>query len=326
MKRKETEVVVGIDVSKKHLDLAISDMSIHRRFKNDTKGIERLLEFIKAYSVIWVVMEACHYHKQAHQLIAEAGFKVHIANPFSVKSFANAMGILAKTDAIDAKVIAKFGDVMTIAPTPVPDVHHDRFRALVMRRKQLVDDISRNAGRIEKDASMLDTFEPVLAVLKETKAAVETEIKSILNRKECQLLARRVEILKSIPGIGDVNAWTLCALLPELGTTSNKQISALVGVAPMNCDSGESRGRRKIKGGRAKLRPALFMSAMVARRYNPDLKAFAERKEAQGKPTMVIRVAMMRKIVVLANVLIRDDRLWEPRPKADEESATLLAS
>jgi transposase len=242
--------------------------------------------------------------------LAEAGLPVAIVNPRQVRKFAGAIGRLAKTDAIDAGVIAHFADAIRPAPKPMPDALMLRLRELLARRRQLVVMINAEKQRLAKAADKLAqrSFKTILRSLEAERARIDRAIDKLI--EDSPLCCARQDLLKSVPGIGDVVARTLIVELPELGHVDRHQIAALAGVAPMNRDSGRYRGKRHIQGGRVEVRAPLYMACLVAIRHNPPLRSFYRRLRDAGKPARVALVAVMRKLLVTLNAIIRDNRTW----------------
>ena len=306
------EQYVGIDVSKAHLDVAFSDgMSL--RVGNDEGGHAHLCEQLKGVATRLVVMEATGGLERCLAVaLTSAGLPVRIVNARLVRHFAKASGLLAKTDRIDAQVLVQFGQAMKLEAREPVSEELQGLRALVARRGQLVEMLVMERNRL---AGAHDTVKPqVLRTIKwleKQLAGTDTDTDEML--RSCGVWREKVELLESVPGIGRVISLSLIATLPELGTLNRRQISALVGVAPFNRDSGRMRGRRSIYGGRAATRRALYMAALVGARHNPVLKSFYQRLRAAGKPSKVALVACMRKLLTILNVMVRESSFWNPR-------------
>ena len=305
--------VFGIDVAKNTLDVA--DTAGERRFQttNDQKGHQQLISRLTEPAKTFVVLEATGgYERQIVVALAEAGFVVAVVNPRQVRDFARAMGILAKTDAIDARVIARFGD--QLRPRAIPKLHEKQTELdeLVTRRRQLI-----TLQTAEKNRNATATSKVVKKSLQKNLKRISQDIKAI-NEEIARLVQSdddwkgKAELLKSVPGVGDVTANTLIAEVPELGQLNRQKISALVGVAPFNRDSGQFRGRRSIFGGRRAVRSALYMAALTAKQRNPVIREFAQRLQAQGKRPKVILVACMRKLLVILNTMVKTNSHWAP--------------
>lgn len=308
---------VGIDVCKARLDIHVSSAGREEAFAvaNTPAGIAGLLRRLGRFTVARAALEATgRMHLAVWEALAGAGIAVVVLNPYRARRFADALGLLAKTDAIDARLLAHAAARLDLAPSPPPTPRARRIKELAALRRSLV---RRRVALMNQLAATRDVL--VRRLLGTEKALIEKH----LARLRAELLglieadperARSYAILLSIPGLGPLSAITLIAELPELGRASDKEIAALAGVAPMNWDSGARSGRRRIKGGRAGLRAALTMPALAAARANPALRAFRERLRAAGKPHRLVLTAVLRKLLILANALIRDNRLWQPTP------------
>lgn len=306
------KMYIGIDVSKKRLDVATWPKTNASKFANDANGVAALVNYVSALEEPAVVMEATGgLQMLAASELAAAEIPVAVVNPRQVHQFALALGLLAKTDGIDAVTLARFGDALKPESRPLASEETQQLHALVARRKQLGNMLVAEKNRLGSSAKVAHPS---------IKSHIEWLEKQLdeLNTLSGTLIEDNVEfrandiILRSMPGIGPVVARTLLAELPELGKLNRKEIAALVGVAPFNRDSGESRGRRRIWGGRASVRSALYMSALVAARHNPSSKQFYERLVNAGKPKKVALTALMRKILVSINAMIRAQKCWDP--------------
>lgn len=305
----------GIDVCKAWLDVHVAAGPRQEAFRvaNDKTGIAGLVTRLKALGVARVALEATgRMHLAAWTALAEAGIAVVVLNPYRARKFAEAVGRLAKTDAIDARLLALAAERLDVAPAPPPSKERLRLKELQAVRRNLV---ARRVALLNQLAGAADPLARRLLaaerrLIERHLAELEAELEALVMADPDQ--ARSYEILVSIPGIGRASAIAMIAELPELGQASDKEVAALVGVAPMNWDSGAQRGRRRIKGGRAALRAALHMAALAAARANPALRAFRERLLAAGKAPKVVLTAVLRKLLILANALIRDDRIWTP--------------
>ena len=308
---------VGIDVCKAWLDVCVSAGGQHTawRVANTREGVRELVRRLGGFEVRRVALEATgRMHVAVWTALAEAGIAVVVLNPYRARKFADALGRLAKTDRIDARLLALAAERLDAAPSAPPPPERRRLKELVAVRRNLV---ARKVALANQLAATADAFARRLltaerALVTRHLARLEAELRACVDADPA--LARVFAILVSIPGLGPVCAIALIADLPELGHASDKEIAALVGVAPMNWDSGTSRGQRRIKGGRAPLRATLAMAALAAARANPALRAFHQRLRAAGKAHRVVLTAVLRKLVVLANALVRDDRLWTPEP------------
>lgn len=302
-------VVVGIDVSKDWLDVAMGHES--SRVANDAAGISSLLERLRQ-GVELVVMEATGgYETQAASAIAGAGLRLAVVNPRQVRDFAKATGRLAKSDRIDAQVIAAFGQAIEPQVVRLPDEQTRELQDLVMRRQQLVAMKVQETNRLAMMAGATrKQIKSHIAWLEKAIDEVSTDITARL--RTSPVWREKDELLRSLKGIGPITSSTLMAGLPELGELDRRSIAALVGVAPFNRDSGTFRGKRAIWGGRAHVRQVLYMAAIAAVRSNPIIKAFYERLIARGKPHKVAMVACMRKMLTILNAMTRSNTHWTP--------------
>jgi transposase len=303
---------IGIDVAKAKLDLAYEAGSAVEQFANSTEGHEKLLKKLPKPKTCLIVLEATGgFEKAVVVELVSAGHVVSVVNPRQVRDFAKALGILAKTDKIDARVIAKFGAL--VRPRAVARTHEKQSELdqLVTRRRQLI-----GLRTAEKNRQAMATSKVVFKSIQNSVDHLTKEIRRI-DAEIARLVKSddewngKADILKSVPGVGDVTSTTLIAELPELGKLNRKQISSLVGLAPLNRDSGTMRGRRTIFGGRRSVRSALYMAALTARRHNSVIAAFADRLAAQGKSPKVVLVACMRKLLVILNTMIKTNTHWE---------------
>lgn len=305
------KTICRVDVSKARLDVCIDPIGAFDSFENNTRGIVRLAAFCRQHAVDLVVMEASGgYERRVFLELWQAGLPCALTNPRSVRRYAEAMGVLEKTDRIDAGVIARFAVAKNLAPTPLPSPAQQRLKALVARLRQVTDDLTvqkqRRASLLD-NPEMLASLDEVIALLKRQSRSLEGEIASMID--DDPLWALLAQTWRSIKGVaGRTVAW-LHAELPEIGTYSNKSIAKLVGVAPLADDSGKHRGKRRIRGGRAGVRSILFLVAAIAARYDKSLAEFRERLVAAGKEKMVIRIALARKLLVRLNAKARDARI-----------------
>jgi transposase len=303
-------VVAGIDVSKDWLDVAIGSES--SRTANDAAGIGALIERLRNAGVQWVVMEATGgYETQAASAIAGAGLRLAVVNPRQVRDFAKATGRLAKSDRIDAQVIAAFGEAIEPQVLRLPDEQTRELQDLIMRRQQLVAMKVQETNRLAMmTGAARKQIKSHIAWLEKAIDEVNTDITARL--RASPVWREKDELLRSLKGIGPITSSTLMASLPELGELDRRSIAALVGVAPFNRDSGTFRGRRVIWGGRAQVRHMLYMAATTAIRSNPVIRPFYERLIARGKPHKVAVVACMRKMLTILNAMTRSNTHWTP--------------
>ena len=307
----DTRTYVGVDVSKDHLDVAFPDRAKVWRTGNDREGISALGRKLAGLDAPQLVCEATGgYTRQLQRDLAHRQIAFSCINPRQIRDFARATGRLAKTDAIDAGIILRFAQTMQPPAAPPPSEAQAELTGLVRRRRQLVD-----MAAMEKQRAAHPDDRAITASMCRHLDFLRHEIEEIDQRIADRIeadppLARRAELLRSIPGIGAIAAATLVAELPELGRVGKKQIAALLGVAPMNRDSGLSRGEAHITGGRASVRCVLYMATLSALRCNPLVKTFYQRLRADGKPPKLAIVAAMRKLIIAANSIIEHDTPW----------------
>lgn len=303
---------VGIDVSKARLDIAVVPSGRAWSVGNDTAGIRRLVRQLQRSAPELIVVEATStFHVAVSNALSAAGLPLAVCNPRYVREFARAAGRLAKTDALDAQIIALFGQRMRPATRPMPDAETQQLQSLVARRRQVTEMIVMERNHLHSAARAVATdVRAHLRQLEQRLRRLDRQIHERIQQRP-QWQARDV-LLQSMPGVGPVSSATLIAMLPELGQADEKQIAALVGLAPLNRDSGLLRGRRTVWGGRAHVRSTLYMGTTVARRYNPILKTFYGRLIAAGKPQKVAHTACMRKLVIMLNAMVRDEQVWLP--------------
>ncbi len=305
-----TSSYVGIDVAKAHLDVAVHPMGEGWRVEHHPEGIGIMTEQLAALAPTLVVLEATGGLELP--LVAEllsAQLPVVVVNPRQVRDFAKALGKLAKTDTLDARVLAQFGEATKPQLRPLADAQTQELQALVARRRQLV-------GMLTAEKNRLHTATPrVKSQLQEHIRWLEQHLEG--SGKDLRELIRSTpawrikgKILSSTPGVGPVLTFTLVAQMPELGRLNRRQVSALVGVAPFNRDSGALRGRRTVWGGRSSVRAALYMATLVATRFNPVIRAFYQRLLEAGKPKKVALTACMRKLLTILNAMVKHSRLW----------------
>ena len=308
------QVYVGIDVSKGHLDVYLHPLDESLRVVNDKSGWRQIKRRLKDLDIEVVVVEATgKFHRGVHRSLADDGFKVAVLNPYRSRKFSDALGELAKTDEIDARVLALAGEALRPDTTPPQPKALEALQELVQLRNALKAERTANRNRLTglEDGFAKKELRLLLQSLERRIAKLEVEI--LARVKADPALSHRYQILTSIPGIGPVTAGTMIANLAELGSLDSKQIAALVGVAPMNWDSGKMRGQRHIKGGRASVRTPMYMAALAAARSKKSgLKPFYQRLRGKGKPAKLALTAVIRKLVILANTLIKEGRQWQP--------------
>jgi transposase len=306
------ERYAGVDVSKARLDVAVCPASERYSVANDLEGIDTLVGRLKeAGPPKLVVLEATGgFERPAAMALAASGIAVAVVNPRKARDFAKATGTLAKTDRIDAYVLARFAEALKPEPTALPDEETLLLSEILDRRRQLIGMLV-----AEKNRLAATVCAPVKRRIRSHARWLEKELfrteRELEDAVEASPIWRENEaLLRSVPGVGPALSRTLLAELPELGTLTHKRLSALVGVAPFNRDSGRMRGKREVWGGRARVRTALYMSAMVASQHNPLIRQFYERLVASGKPKKVALVACMRKLLSILNAMMRDRTPW----------------
>lgn len=302
---------IGIDVSKDRLDVAANTPSIAPfHVPRDHGGLADLVERLKPLQVERIAIEATGgFETVVTAALTAAGLPVVIVNPAQVRAFAKALGKRAKTDPIDAAVIARFAAATKPDLRPLPDAETEALGDFVARRRQIVAMIGAENQRIKRASTRTaNSIKRLLKALEKELADIDQDIDDTIRRSPNWL--DKVELMKSVPGIGDQIARTLIAELPELGKLDRRQIAALVGLAPWTRQSGQWRGKSFIGGGRAAVRTALYMGALVAARHNHTLKTFRDRLVDQGKPKLVAIIAVARKLITILNALIRDNQSW----------------
>jgi transposase len=308
--------LVGVDVSKAKLDFALADDSQSFSIENSEEQIlSELIRRIENPHDTLVVMEATGgYEERLVSLLHRHNIALAVVNPRRIRNFAKGIGRDAKTDPIDARTIAFYAQVVKPDAQAAKSEEHTKLRALVERRKQLLGLINQENNRLQQT-----TDQEIRGYINESLETLQTQVKTIDQRlAQCVAAdttnARKVEILDSVKGLGPVAISTLLAELPELGELNRGQIAKLVGVAPMNGDSGTKSGQRRTFGGRSYVRRVLYMATLVATRFNPRIKAFYLRLLADGKPKKVALTAAMRKLLTILNTLIKNDELWNTEP------------
>jgi transposase len=304
------KIICGVDISKARLDVFIDPGSVRGSFKNDAVGIAELAAFCRLHRVELVAMEATGgYERRVFLMLAEQGLSCAVTNAHQVRLYARAMGVIEKTDQIDARIIARFARARDLQPTPLPSKAQLRLKALVARLRQVTDDLSvqkQRRSNLLDNAEMLASVDEVIALLKRQSRTLEGEIGSMID--DDPLWALLAESWRSVKGVASRTVARLMADLPEIGTYSNKAIAKLVGVAPIADSSGKRQGKRPVRGGRASVRSILFLVAEIASRYDQSLADFRARLVAAGKEKMVIRIALARKLLVRLNAKARDAR------------------
>ncbi len=311
-----SSVVVGIDVAKAHVDVAVLGAKFDaQRFDNSAEAHSELVAALKPLGVVLVVMEATGGYETALACALQAaGLPVAVINPRQARDFARSMGRLAKTDAVDARVLAELAAVLVRRDDlqrflrPLADPQQQWLAALVTRRRQLLTMLNSERQRLQiTPAGLHASIEAIVAAIKAQLDCIEHQMVSHVREHHAEL----DRLLQSASGIGPVASATLIAELPELGRLNRREIAALVGVAPMAKDSGSTRGRRRIQGGRFEVRRVLYMAALTASRRNPAIKDFYDRLIAAGKLPKVALVACMRKLLGTLNAMVRSKQNWQ---------------
>ena len=303
---------IGVDVASKKIDIYDSKTKQHACFENTSEDLQRFLRtIVRSKKSILVVMEATGgYERLLVDLLQEHDIACAVANPLQVRNFARGCGLIEKTDQIDAAMIARFGEVVQPRIAEKPTESEKKLRALVHRRDQILRQISaeQNRGQQTADAETKELIEQAITFYKSQIKSVDKRIAEIVSK--CQELAPKAEVLGSCPGIGVVTVGILLAELPELGKLNRGQVSKLVGVAPIACDSGQKEGKRSTHAGRSMVRKVLYMAALVATKHNPPMQKFYQRLLAKGKPKKVAIVAVMRKLLTTLNVMAKQNQKW----------------
>jgi transposase len=307
-------IVVGIDVAKDRLDVCVRPSGESFVAVRNSAGIEDLAQRLKQLAPRVVAIEATGgFETVVAAGLAAAGVPLVIVNPAQVRAFAQALGKRAKTDPIDAAVIAHFVEATQAQPRPLPDETTRLLAELVTRRRQIVDMMSAEGQRDRRltNKRLKNSIARLRRALEKELAEIDSEIDDHVRGSPAW--AAKEDLLASVPGVGPVIARTLIAELPELGSLDRRKIAALVGLAPWTRQSGQWRGRSFIGGGRKTVRTALFMAAMVAARHNPILKIFRDKLVAAGKPKLLALIAFARKLLTILNAILRDNRPWQPK-------------
>ena len=305
-------IFVGIDVSKDRLDVAVRPSGEKFVVERNPAGLESLAVRLQALSPRVIALEATGgFETVVAAALSAAGLPIVVVNPAQVRAFAKALGQRAKTDPIDAAVIAHFAEATKPEPRPLPDEATRLLADLVARRRQILEMIGAERQREKRMTipRLRKSIARLIKALEKELTSVDTDINDAVRGSPAW--REKEDLLASVPGVGPVIARTLIAELPELGQLGRKQIAALAGLAPFTRQSGQWRGRSFIGGGRTAVRTALFMGAMVAKQHNPRLKAFFDRLVAAGKPKMVALIAVARKLLTILNAILRDNQPWQ---------------
>jgi transposase len=304
------EVFVGIDVSKARLEVALCPLNESFAVTHDHAGLAELVAKLKGISLQLVVLEPTGgLQNVAAAEMHRAGFTVAVVNPRQVRDFARSTGRLAKTDVLDAAMLARFAEAVKPSPRPLPDEQTRALMELCNRRRQLLEMLTAERNRYgSASKSLRREITPHISWLEKRVRRLDRELDQAVRKSP--LWREKEDLLRSVPGVGKVLCLNLLAHLPELGTLNRRQIATLVGVAPLNCDSGTRRGKRMIWGGRANVRDVLYMAALVGSRYNPALRTFYQRLLSHGKPPKVALTACMRKLLVILNAMLKHRTPW----------------
>lgn len=315
---RQEKIYVGVDVAKLTLDAFCPEKGEHFKLANSESSIQELcLRLKKKKRPLMVVMEATGgYETLLLRQLAEHKIEAAVINPRQVRDFAKGVGADAKTDSIDAQIISRFAAVVRPQPTAVKSEHEQKHAALVTRRNQLLELINQENNRLQQswDNDAKQSIRDVLEMLRKQLKSIDSQLAGLLATDTSN--QRTIEILQSVKGVGPVTISTLIAELPELGTLNRGEVAKLVGVAPINRDSGAKSGKRFIGGGRGQVRRVLYMAAIVALRHNPTIKTFYQRLKAKGKESKVAIVACMRKLLTILNVLVKTDQVWQNKMSA----------
>jgi len=309
----QTLINIGVDVGKANLDIALHPSGQFFTIPNSRTHIRELVKILKGFPIERIVVEATgRYEHALVQACSKAGLPIIVVNPVSVRRYAQAIGVLAKTDRIDAQVIAQYAAKLEPEFRSIPDKTSHKIRDLLARRSQLMEMSTMEKNRLQIMPKSLHSS------IKSLLKTLQTQIKSITRQIEQEVAKvdhwqTKTDILTSVPGVGKVLAFTLLSELPELGELNRKEIAALVGVAPINRDSGKLTGKRRIRSGRHRVRTVMFMAMLSAIQCNPVFKQFYERLKAQGKPPKVALIACMRKMVVMLNTMVKNQEPWREK-------------
>ena len=303
---------IGIDVAKDHLDVHVHPTGEAFRVTSDDAGLAVLLPRLAALTPSLIVLEATGgYEVRVTAVLASAGLPVAVVNPRQIRDFARATGRLAKTDTLDARVIALFADAVRPTPRPLPDAQAQALGELIARRRQLVDMLGaeKNRRRLLRERRLQRHLDAHIAWLEEALRRLDHDLTTLV--RATPLWREADDLLRSVPGIGPITACTLIADLPELGRLDRRRIAALAGLAPFARDSGLFRGRRMIAGGRAPVRRVLYMATLTAIQCNPVIRRFHQRLVTAGRPAKLAHTAAMRKLLTILNAMLRDRRPWQ---------------
>jgi transposase len=305
------QIGVGIDVAKATLDLHILLSGQTQTLPNSKAGFEQLKTVLPHPATCLIVLEATGgFEREVVANLTDAGYRVAVINPKRARDFAKALGLVAKTDRIDARVLALFAQKVQPAPSEKTPGKQAEIQQLVARRRQLIDLKTQESNRWDTThaEAARKSIQAVINTLEAEIRGIEKVIEALLESDD--EWHSKIQLIQSVPGLGSVTATTVVADVPEIGKLNRQQISALIGLAPFNRDSGRMKGKRAIAGGRKSVRCVLYMAALAARRFNPVIKAFADRLAQHGKPFKVIITACMRKLLVILNSIVKSGRPW----------------
>ena len=305
---------VGIDVAKATLEVHLLSTGQNHSLPNDSQGHQALRKQLPDPAGCLIVLEATGgFERKLVAFLIDAGYRVAVINPKRARDFARAMGLAAKTDRIDAKVLALFAEKFQPAPVEKTPEKQAEIQQLVARRRQLIDLRTQESNRLDITTAKTAkaSIRAILKTLERQINTLESAIQDLVQSDD--EWRRKGELVRSIKGLGKVTATTLVADVPELGKLNRQQISSLIGLAPFNRDSGKLKGKRSIGGGRKPVRSVLYMAALAARRTNPVIRAFAQRLKQRGKPFKVILTACMRKLLVIVNAVVKSGQPWKPQ-------------
>jgi len=309
----QNEINVGVDTGKEQLDIYIRPLDIYFTVTNDDKGVIKALKEIQKHDVSRIIIEATGRLEHEFSLAcSKANLPIVIVNPAHIRRFAGALGQLAKTDKLDAQLIAHYGEAMKPALSQLRPELMQRMSDLLSRRRQLLRMQTMEKNRMKiMPKSMVSSIKPVLTALKNQLIKIDVKLEKLIDG--CDDYKAKNDIIQSMPGVGKVVAYSLLSNMPELGFISNKQAASLVGVAPVNRESGAYKGKRRIRGGRYQVRTVMFMAMMSAMQCNPVFKTTYEKLVDAGKPKKVAIIACVRKMVVILNTMVRDGVYWDPK-------------
>jgi transposase len=313
MSESKEQMFVGIDVSKSTLEVRIEPLGESFQVANDDEGVKALCSRLKKLDLTLIVMEATGgLEMRAASELAARGLPLAVVNPRQVRDFAKATGQLAKTDRIDTQVLCGFGRAIRPAVRPIKDELTQQLDDLVTRRRQLVDMRVQETARLHRASKVqAKSLKAHIAWLDKRIKQIEADQGSCLRNSDAWRV--KDDLLQSIPGVGQITSHSVLSRCPEIGQLSRRKIAKLVGIAPLNNDSGKHRGERHIWGGRADVRSVLYMATVSAKRCNPLIRAFAEKLERAGKPYKVLMIACMRKLLTIMNAMIKNNMPWAPQ-------------